>query len=321
MIDKTPIINDDSALPIPRQLARWLGWNEAGILQQLHWHTGQGHGQIVDGVRWIRMSETEWMEEIPLDEKAIQRAIKNLIGDGLVRATVFSGRCKWYAVCYDAIGTLSGPVDRIAQKSEKRKQARATRKDTKELVVSVTPEDNDAAKEQIVPIEKEGVKVQNVGSIGTKCPPEWVQNVPLQNTNQNTNQKDLLLLSRAHDEILDRIGILCKTNFFNPFHEPGRKALLSACQEYTASKVLWAIELALSPEKANGKPKTWGFVLGILKKDKEGSYYTPNNGATNGAYKSSSQSAANKLRKIVDLATKREYWVDGYGNEVPTPVS
>ena len=98
---ESSIINNDSALPIPRQLARWLGLNEAGILQQLHWHTEQGHGQLIDGKHWIRMSETEWMDEIPLDEKAIQRAIKNLATDGLIESTTFAGRCKWYAVCYD----------------------------------------------------------------------------------------------------------------------------------------------------------------------------------------------------------------------------
>src|SRR5574341_578129 len=104
--NESSIINNDSALPIPRQFARWLGWNEAGILQQLHWHIREGHGQFIDGVPWIRMSETEWMDEIPLDEKVIQRAIKNLVSDGLIRSAVFTGRCKWYTVDYEAVESL-----------------------------------------------------------------------------------------------------------------------------------------------------------------------------------------------------------------------
>lgn len=276
--NESSIINNDSALPIPRQLARWLGWNEAGILQQLHWHIQEQHGQVIGGIRWIRMSETEWMEEIPLDEKAIQRAIANLVDDGLVISATLRGRCKWYAVCYEAVEALAGPVERIVQKSEKRKAARASRQDI-------------AAKEQIVPIEqKNEVKVQNVPE-GQNVPIEWVQNVPLQ---ESSRIKDSILISsvakeqnvpiraspecKQRDELLDRIGELVKTNFFNPRIEPYHTSLFQTINEYSAQRVLWAIELALSPDKANGKPKTWGFILGILKKDKEGSYETQKNG-------------------------------------------
>lgn len=282
--NESRIINNDSALPIPRQFARWLGWNEAGILQQLHWHTQEGHGQFIDGVHWIRMSETEWMDEIPLDEKAIQRAIKNLIADGLIRAKVFSGRCNWYTVAYEAVEALAGPVDRITQKSEKRKAARASRKDAKEQIVPIAiettppetveaePVETDAyanGKEQSVPIAR---WVQNGGIDRYNLSPGWVQNVPLQESLQESDKNLLLLNAPAHDEILLRIGNLCRTNFSNPEFDPFKSSLIEAINRYTASKVLWAIELALSPDKANGKPKTWGFVKAILEKDKDGSY-------------------------------------------------
>lgn len=93
-----------------------------------------------------------------------------------------------------------------------------------------------------------------------------------------------LLLTR--DDILDKIGNLCRMHFFNPDTEPGHTALLDACQKYKPARVLWAIELALSPEKANGKSKNWGYVLGILEKDKNGTYQ---NGATNGHKNGASQ--------------------------------
>ena len=287
--NESSIINNDSALPIPRQFARWLGWNEAGILQQLHYHTQEGHGQFVDGVHWIRMSETEWMDEIPLDEKAIQRAIKNLIGDGLIRSAVFSGRCKWYSVCYDAVEVLDGPVERITQKSEKRKAARAAHKDipTKEqfvpiVITSTSPETIEPEahkadeyaneKEQIVPIQR---WVQNgAKSNRNKMGFSKVQNVPLQESLQESDKELLILNAGAcmRDKTLDRIGDLCRTNFFNPRADPYKTALMEAIIKFTASKVLWAIELALSPKKSNGQPKTWGFVIGILEKDKDGSY-------------------------------------------------
>lgn len=291
MTDKeSSIINGDTALPIPRQFARWLGWNEAGILQQIHWHIQEGHGQVLAGVRWIRMSETEWMEEIPLDEKAIQRAISNLENDGLIMTAVFKGRCKWYTVIYDAVADLTGPVERITQKSEKRKKARASRQDipAKEqnvpIVINPTVEDSRIdsyakAKEQNVPIAtNDEVREQSVPTIGTKCTYEWEQNVPLQESSQESFKNPILILDAHAHQILDKIGNLCRTNFFNPAREPFKTSLLKTVQDYTAERVLWAIELALSPEKANGKPKTWGFVLAILEKDKDGSYEARKNG-------------------------------------------
>lgn len=269
-MSESNIINGDSALPIPRQYARWLGLNEAGILQQLHWHIEQGHGQVIDGKQWIRMSENEWMEEIPLDEKAIQRAIKNLAKDGLIESAAFVGRCKWYTICYDKVKALTGPVARITDKAQKRKAARASRKDVQSIEV----------KEQNVPITREQNVPQKPAKHRNKMTVAKVQNVPLQ---ESLQESDSLLLLNAHareiDIVLDKIGLLCKTNFFNPKIDPYKSNLLKTIREYTAVKVLWAIELALSPEKANGKAKTWGYVLGILENDKNGNHHI---GATNG---------------------------------------
>jgi hypothetical protein len=278
-MSESTIINNDSPLPIPRQLARWLGLNESVILQQLHWHTEQNHGQIIDGQRWIRMSETEWIDEIPLDEKAIQRAIKNLVTDNLIQSVAFIGRCKWYTINYDNVKYLAGPVDRITAKVQKRKDARASRKEI------TPPVEEMPAKEQSVPIARE----QNV----PKKPAEYrykmgfakEQNVPLQESIQESTS--LLILDVHAREVLDKIGQYCKTNFFNPYVDPYKSNLLKTIREYTAVKVLWAIELALSPEKANGKPKVWGYVLGILESDKNGTYQ---NGASKNGHNQTYQS-------------------------------
>jgi hypothetical protein len=82
-------------------------------------------------------------------------------------------------------------------------------------------------------------------------------------------------------------------------YEPGHTALLKACQEFTPKKVLWAIELALSPEKANGKPKTWGYVLGILQRDKEGSYQVQKYGAS----KNGTKEQYAKTKRTDDIPT------------------
>jgi len=304
--ESSSIINGDSPLPIPRQFARWLGWNEAGILQQLHWHTEEEHGQVIDGVRWIRMSETEWMEEIPLDEKAIQRAIKNLVEDGLIMTAVFKGRCKWYAILYSAVADLTGPVERITQKSKKRKQASASRKNftAKEHFVPIVINSMASAghfvdggssvgyaqaKEHSVPISE---WEQNGGLDGNKMGSEWEQNVPLQESLQDSFKNPVLILDAPAHEILDKIGSLCRTNFFNPNYEPYKASLLKTIQEFSPKRVLWAIELALSPEKANGKPKTWGFVLAILEKDKDGSYEARKNGESHYGHHSTSKTNA-----------------------------
>jgi hypothetical protein len=64
---------------------------------------------------------------------------------------------------------------------------------------------------------------------------------------------------------LDQIGQLCKDNFADPVKEPFHTTLMTDIQTYSADWVIQAIELALSPARANGKTKTWGYVEGILK--------------------------------------------------------
>lgn len=72
---------------------------------------------------------------------------------------------------------------------------------------------------------------------------------------------------QTEKETLDQIGDLCREHFFEPSQEPYKSDLVQVVQKYSISKVLWAIQTALSPKRANGKSKSWGYVVGILEKD------------------------------------------------------
>jgi len=73
--------------------------------------------------------------------------------------------------------------------------------------------------------------------------------------------------STTTKEGMNQIGDLCKEHFSDPAIEPYRTQLLETVSKYSADKVLWAIQTALSPDRQNGKAKSWGYVLGILEKD------------------------------------------------------
>lgn len=73
--------------------------------------------------------------------------------------------------------------------------------------------------------------------------------------------------STTTKEGMNQIGDLCKEHFSDPAVEPYRTQLLETINRYSAVKVLWAIQTALSPDRQNGKAKSWGYVLGILEKD------------------------------------------------------
>jgi hypothetical protein len=95
--------------------------------------------------------------------------------------------------------------------------------------------------------------------------------------------------------ILDQIGQLCKDNFTDPCSDELFKAnLKKQIQLYTAQGVLDAINLALSPDRANGRNKTWGYVKAILKgqaQDKQ------NGGKPNGSYQTTNQNNGRRPSK------------------------
>lgn len=63
------------------------------------------------------------------------------------------------------------------------------------------------------------------------------------------------------------IDILCRENFSDPQTDKAFLEVLKRdLQTYPWQEVLEAMLIAVSPERANGKPKTWAYVQGILKK-------------------------------------------------------
>lgn len=117
--------------------------------------------------------------------------------------------------------------------------------------------------------------------VTTSSPPYDSQSLPLmthshypsdsQSHKQNTIEQDPLeqivvtTIENSQKSTLDQIGYLCKANFSDPTKDPFKTKLIEAINTYTAKAVLEAIQIAISPERQNGKPKTWGYVLGILK--------------------------------------------------------
>lgn len=66
--------------------------------------------------------------------------------------------------------------------------------------------------------------------------------------------------------LLQEVENLVKINFFDPTaNETNATELKATIMEYGLKPVLESIKLALSPERANGKPKQWGYVKGILR--------------------------------------------------------
>lgn len=118
-------------------LAAWIGLNEAIFLQQLHYiiTNNESVGKFVDGRKWYRDKPRDFMVKyFPFwDEGTVKRTITNLKTDALILARSDlnedpQNRSLWYTVHYEAIERLTGPVERILDKSEKRKEARKARK-------------------------------------------------------------------------------------------------------------------------------------------------------------------------------------------------
>ena len=126
------LLGTNEFIRFEQELACYIGLNEAIILQKVHRllqldNFGQRDN---NGVKWVRMTIDEWSDELPfLDAGQIKRALKNIVTDGLILVTQFTGRSNWYTVVYDAISKLDAPVGRLEAKRKKRKIASDAAKD------------------------------------------------------------------------------------------------------------------------------------------------------------------------------------------------
>jgi hypothetical protein len=112
---------------------------------------------------------------------------------------------------------------------------------------------------------------------------------------ESDTESDINTTTTAHTcAILDQIGQLCRENFFDPEIEPYHTDLKQQIKLYGADEVLANINLALSPDRANGTPKAWGYVKGILKsKAKE----KQDGGTQNGSHQRTNQNNGRRHSK------------------------
>lgn len=172
------LLTDESPQVYHPTLATWVGLNEAIFLAQLHYilTKNESVGKFTDGRKWYRDKPHDFVVKyFPFwDEGIVKRVLDNLRADGLLMARSDlnkdpKDRSLWYTIHYEAVERLTGPVERITAKSEKRKEARKARK---------PKEDNqtDYTKVQNVLLQNNPTKCTS--DLGTKCTDEKVQIVP-----------------------------------------------------------------------------------------------------------------------------------------------
>ena len=162
MAEPEKLINENAnPLRFDPELACYVGLNESIVLQKLYRLMQRDDwGRVVNGERWIRMSLDDWAKEMPFfDTMTIRRTLDNLIVDGLVRATTYEGRCKWYTIEIDAVRMLDTPVKRLTNRLERRQQAAQQARDKKLSVQNEQMESEVSVQNE--QIESEDVSVQN----------------------------------------------------------------------------------------------------------------------------------------------------------------
>lgn len=115
-----PLALERNSLLIPTELARLIGINEALILQQMHYWMCKGAGKIVDGIRWIWNSVTDWLKQIPLTSWKLRRAFERLEHEfGLIKRERLD-KHKWnhttyYTINYERLEALQLSICGIPQ--------------------------------------------------------------------------------------------------------------------------------------------------------------------------------------------------------------
>ncbi|MBV8887457.1 MAG: hypothetical protein JO235_26145 [Chroococcidiopsidaceae cyanobacterium CP_BM_RX_35] len=102
---------ETNSIPIPVQLAAHIGIAESVVLQQIHYWLSKECRRIVDGVRWIYNSYTEWKKQMPfLSVGTIRKAIARLEGNKLIKTAQFDRKCwnqtKFYTIDYERLKAL-----------------------------------------------------------------------------------------------------------------------------------------------------------------------------------------------------------------------
>lgn len=110
------LINEPPLQVLPT-LAAAIGLNDAIVLQQIHYWTGNPKlGKVHNGRRWIYNSVREWQESnFPFwSEATIKRILSNLKDAGLILAENLNerpyDRTLWYTIDYEQLGKIKIPI-------------------------------------------------------------------------------------------------------------------------------------------------------------------------------------------------------------------
>jgi hypothetical protein len=104
---------DEPALQVLPTAAKYLGVNEAIILQQMqYWLSINPHEK--DGERWIYNTYKSWAQQMPwMSDRYIQKLIIKLESDGFIITGNFNDkkydRTKWYRINYEKIDQVCYP--------------------------------------------------------------------------------------------------------------------------------------------------------------------------------------------------------------------
>lgn len=121
---------------------------------------------------------------------------------------------------------------------------------------------------------------------------------------------DIDITTITKDAALYIIDNLCRQHFANADDSQSfQYDLKETIKTYGYADTLEAICIAISPERANGRPKQWGYVKGILKKGIDSKKEVISNGRSQGKRQtgdgvSDSTAAANKLGEQLSAAFK-----------------
>lgn len=97
-----PLLIPEPPLQVLPTLAAKVGFNEAVLLQQIHYWSLRSKDD--DG--WVYKTQDEWIEELPwLSKSTLKRVVSNLRDEGLVltRQPDGTNRRTYYQVAYDAL--------------------------------------------------------------------------------------------------------------------------------------------------------------------------------------------------------------------------
>lgn len=98
------------SIPVSRSLAAKYGNTGAKLIQQLHYWLNTESGEIVDGVRWIFKTISDWASELGVGTGTIKRVKKRLLEEGIIKVERLKSARWWqvnfYTIDYESLKTI-----------------------------------------------------------------------------------------------------------------------------------------------------------------------------------------------------------------------